>query len=265
MTVRSSCLYEGTVVHKRLAPRAHAFAYRVFALCLDLDEIDQVAASCRLFSRNRRNVLGFDDRDFGAPGREPVADKARTLLGRAGLDSCAARIELVCYPRLFGYVFNPLSVYFCRDVRGTLGAVIYEVTNTFHERRSYVIPVESGREVISQSCAKQLYVSPFTADEGRYGFHGVAPGESVVVGVNFREGETPVLKTHFRGERRSLTDSAIARLVVRHPLMTAKIIGAIHVEAARLWRKGVPVVSHRAAPAYAFTVVEPSPREPTYA
>ena len=162
----SSSIYEGTVVHKRLTPRQHGFSYRVFALCLDVDEIDDVARRLRFFSRNRRNLLSFRDTDLGAAGPEPVAAKVRALLENCHLSDCAARIELVCYPRLFGYVFNPLSVYFCRKADGTVGAVIYEVSNTFGERKSYVIPVPTCSSVISQDCAKEMYVAPFTGSDG---------------------------------------------------------------------------------------------------
>lgn len=256
MSALASCLYEGTIVHKRLMPRRHAFAYRVFALCLDVDEIDLIDQQLRLFSRNRRNLLCFRDADLGADGAEPVAFKARRLLDSCGLGSSGARIELVCYPRLLGYVFNPLSVYFCHDASGAVGAVIYEVTNTFGERKSYVIPTNGANAAISQSCAKEMYVSPFTGASGRYGFHCIAPSDRVVIGVNFREAGQPVLKTHFRGERRPLNDRVIAATVARHPLMTLKVMGAIHFEALRLWAKGVPVVTRHASPAYSFTIVD---------
>jgi hypothetical protein len=256
MSALASCLYEGAVVHKRLTPRQHAFSYRVFALCLDVDEIDLLDRRLRLFSRNRPNLLGFRDADLGAAGPESVADKARRLLDRCGLGSSGARIELVCYPRLLGYVFNPLSVYFCRDASGTVGAVIYEVSNTFSERKSYVIPINGATGLISQACAKEMYVSPFTGATGQYGFHCIAPSDRLVIGVNFREAGQPVLKTHFRGERKPLTDNALAGAIARHPLMTLKVISAIHFEAFRLWAKGVPVVTRHASPAYSVTIVD---------
>jgi hypothetical protein len=265
MTGLASCVYEGTVVHKRLVPREHGFAYRVFALCLDVDEIDEVARRLRLFSRNGGNLLSFRDADLGPGGAEPAAVKARRLLGLCGLSGCGVRIDLVCYPRLLGYAFNPLSVYFCRNDEGAVGAVIYEVTNTMGERKSYVIPATPANGAIAQACAKEMYVSPFTAPSGHYGFHCVPPGERIVIGVNFREAGRPVLKTHFRGERRGLSDKAILGLVARYPLMTLKVIGAIHYEAARLWAKGVPVVTRHSSPAYSFTIVDQTYRNPTHA
>jgi hypothetical protein len=256
MTGRSSCVFAGKVVHKRLVPREHGFAYSVFALCLDLDEIDALDDQLHLFSRNRRNVLSFWDGDLGRPGSESVAAKARALLAEAGLEHHGARISLLCYPRLFGYVFNPLSVYFCHDAAGRLGTIVYEVTNTFRERKSYVIPTQCGAATIAQTCTKELYVSPFTEATGSYGFHAIPPGERVVVGVNFREEGRPVLRTHFSGMRRELTDRAIRGLVLGFPLMTLKVIAGIHLQALRLWLKGVPVVTRHVSPSYSYTLVK---------
>ena len=265
MSTINSCLYEGMVVHKRLFPKQHGFAYRVFVLCLDVDEIDSLDASLRLFSRNRRNVMEFCDEDLSEPGKLPVADKARHILRDAGLSHYAARIDLVCYPRLFGYVFNPLSVYFCRDEAGTIGAVIYEVTNTVGERKSYVIPTGGRADTLTQTCAKELYVSPFTAPSGSYGFHAVPPCDRLVIGVNFREQGRPVLKTHFSGQRRPLSDAAIARVTLTHPLMTMKVIVAIHLEAAKLWAKGIPIAPRHTSPPYSFTLVNESEKDTRHA
>lgn len=266
MSPLASCAYEGVVVHKRLAPKTHGFSYRVFALCLDLDEIDRLDGSLRLFSRGRRNLVSIRDADLAAPGPGRVGDKVRAQLRDAGLASACERIEMVCYPRLLGYVFNPLTVYFCRDSNARVGAVVYEVTNTFGERKSYVIPAHEGAAgAITQGCAKELYVSPFTRREGSYGFHALAPSERVVIGVNFREAGTPVLKTHFRGERRELSDAMLARLVLRYPLMTLKVIGAIHYEAARLWAKGVSLVPRHTSPPYSVSVIERPLREQSHA
>lgn len=253
-----SCAFVGQVVHKRVAPRRHAFSYRVFALCLDVDEIDHLSAVVRLFSRGRWNLLSFHDADHAAGTGEPAGAHARALLHGAGLAQYGARIELVCYPRLLGFVFNPLSVYFAYDAGEKLGAIIYEVTNTLRERKSYVIPVSTPRAkgVVSQGCDKELYVSPFTAAAASYGFHVLPPGERIVIGVNVREQGKPVLKTHFSGSRRELTDRAIAGLLLGYPLMTMKVVAAIHLEALRLWLKGVPVRPYHASPRYSSTTVE---------
>jgi hypothetical protein len=234
----------------------------VFCLCLDVDEIDELDGRLRLFSRNRRNILSFHDRDFGNKDGTPVAASARSLLNGAGLGHAGRSIKLLCYPRLLGFVFNPLSVYFCHGDDERLAAIIYEVSNTFGERRSYVIAVsEDGSPVISQTCRKEMSVSPFTSADGTYAFHILKPGEEVVVGVTLRGTEGPCVKTHFRGARRALSDATIIGLLARHPLMTLKVVAAIHFEALRLWLKRIPVIAHRRSPPFAVSIAKPSRRD----
>lgn len=263
MSTWSSCAYAGKVVHRRIAPKRHEFAYSVFALCLDVDEIDHVADGLRWFSRNRTNLVSFWDRDHGASDGVRVGDHARTVLNSAGLGHAGARIRLLCYPRMLGYVFNPLSVYFCEGRDQRLGAIIYEVSNTFRERKSYVIPVRSDDEAgpLVHECAKEMYVSPFTAREARYGFRVAPPGQRVHVGVDLHEEDTVVLKTYFSGVQRPLSEASLLRLVARHPLMTFKVVAAIHLQAARLWLKGVPLVERHTSAPYSFTVVKLNPQE----
>lgn len=250
MTALRSALYVGHVVHKRLRPVQHAFRYRVFALALDVDEIDELSRRFRMFGRNRRRPVGFFDADVGGPGPGTAGEKIRDLLREVGLGAFGHQVTLLTYPRLWGYVFNPLSVYYCRDGGGELGATVYEVTNTFGERRSYVVPTE-GR----QTCRKAMYVSPFTGTPATYKFFGHAPDDTAVVGVTLTEQEGPTLKTHFAGERRPISDGALAATIATHPLMTVKVMTAIHVEAARLWWKGVPLVTRHVSPQYSFVRV----------
>lgn len=141
----ASALYEGVVTHHRLRPKKHKLRYRVFSFLLDLDEIDDLASRLRLFSRNRFNLFSFHDRDHADGGTKNLRTRLETILADHGLRNCAHKIQLLCYPRLLGFVFNPLSVYFCHRADGSVGAVLYEVSNTFGDRHSYLIPVgEAG-------------------------------------------------------------------------------------------------------------------------
>jgi DUF1365 family protein len=133
-----SALYPGWVMHRRLAPRVHRFKYRVFAMLLDLDELPLLDRYLRFFAWNRFGLFGFQDRDHG-DGR-PLKVWLDSLLAEAGIVARGSR-QVLCYPRILGYVFNPLSVWFCRDERGALKAVIYEVHNTYDERHAYVLPM----------------------------------------------------------------------------------------------------------------------------
>jgi DUF1365 family protein len=257
MTI-ASCVYDGQVVHKRLRPATHALSYRVFSLFVDVDRLDQLDADLRLFSRNRFNAVSLYDADHGARDGRTIADHARATLSDAGLAAASVRVMLLCYPRVFGYGFNPISVYYGYDATDRLAAVVYEVNNTFGERRSYVVPITShvpDGTPHAHACTKDLYVSPFTDMEGRYGFRLSEPGATLALGVNLRDANGPVLKTHFRGAVRPLTDTTLARLLWQVPFLTLKVTGAIHYEALRLWLKGVTLTARPAAPKYAVTHV----------
>jgi uncharacterized protein len=258
MTTFRSCIFTGEVVHKRVRPKPHALRYRVFAACLDVDEIDHLAATLPGFARNRRNWLSFYDADHGAKAGIPVGDGVRALLREAGMAG-SEQVRLLCYPRMLGYAFNPLSVYYCADGAGVLRTVVYEVNNTFGERTAYLVPVDDEHKgVIAQTCAKAMAVSPFTKGTGRYSFRIRAPGDDVLVGVAFRDDEGPVIKTHFTGTREALTQRSVASLLIRYPLMTMKVIGGIHWEAARLFAKRVPLVRRVKGPAYQIRVAAAS-------
>jgi DUF1365 family protein len=255
----SAALYVGEVIHQRLATRRHRLRYHVFSLLLDVDEIDALSRALRLFSRNRFNAFSFYDEDFGDGSRQPIAERVRAVFEQGGIETKDCRIHLLCYPRVFGYVFNPLSVYFCYRGDGSLSAILYEVTNTFHQRHSYLIPVAAtANGVITQACAKRLYVSPFFPVDGEYRFRIVPPGERVLIAINYRGGDHLRLHAAFRGERRPLSDATLVRYGLRLPLLTWKVIGGIHWEAFKLWVKGVPLIGRPAPPAEPVSVVRSS-------
>lgn len=238
----NSALYAGTVVHARLRPKRHRLAYRVFSLLLDLDELPTLSGRLRLFAHNGVAVFSFQDRDHG-DGNGDLRGWVMAQLHGAGIALAAPRITVLCYPRIFGYVFNPLTVWFCHD-GDELRAILYEVHNTFHERRTYVIGVAPGASAIRQSCSKELYVSPFVPMDCTYGFHIEPPGEKVVVAIDETDPQGLLLKASFAGSRLPLTDGTLLRALFAYPLMTLKVTAAIYWEALRLWAKGVPVHRH---------------------
>jgi hypothetical protein len=246
MTEAAACLYFGEVMHRRVRPVAHEFRYRVATLCVDLDEIDALSRRLRLFSRNRFNLFGFDDRDHGDGG--DLRAWAERQLAAAGIAARGGRIRVLCFPRLLGYVFNPLTLYFCHEPGGALRAVIYEVHNTFGERHAYALPV-SGEGVaphaIVQRAEKGFYVSPFVPMAAEYRFRLRPPGERFALAIREHDAAGDILHATLHGRRVPLSDAALLRACLAYPALTMKVIGAIHWQALRLWLKGVPFHARR--------------------
>lgn len=240
----NSALYSGQVMHHRLRPREHTLRYRVFWMLLDLDELDQMSRSLRFFSRNRFNLMGFHDADHGDGSETPLRVQATRLLERRGVDIGSGAIRLLTMPRVLGYVFNPISLYYCHRPDGALAAMIYEVTSTFRERRAYVLPVapEDGRVGrIDQATGKGLYVSPFMDMDMRYAFKGAVPDDRLNLAIDGLDSQGLLIATAMRGRRRALSDRALLAAMAAMPLLTIKVVAAIHWEALKLWLKGVPL------------------------
>lgn len=233
-----SAIYEGWVMHRRLRPRVHRFKYRVFTLLLDLDELPRLDRRLRLFGWNRRGLFSFHDRDHGPAGNTDLGAWLDGLLAGAGIAPGGPK-RVLCYPRILGHTFNPLSVWFCDDEAGALKAIIYEVHNTYDEGHTYIFPARGGDALVRNDCAKDFYVSPFLTKDCRYHFRIAPPGEKVAVAIHESEGGAAILNAGFSGARRELTDGALLRLFLRYPLMTLKVVAAIHFEAVRLMVKGI--------------------------
>jgi DUF1365 family protein len=243
MTLRSA-IYVGEVVHERFRPRNHLLRYRVFSLLFDLDELAQLPSKTRLFGYNRWSPISFFDRDHGARDGAPLRAWAEARMREAGVEPDGGPIELLCYPRVFGYVFNPLSVYFCRRNDGALGAILYEVHNRHGEQHTYAVPVTGGAGVIRQSAEKAFYVSPFIGPDATYNFRIVPPSDTCSVVIRQEAGGQPLMVASFRGTRVAFDRASLLRHLCLFPLMTFKVTAAIHWEAAKLWWKGFEVFPH---------------------
>lgn len=250
-----SALYFGEVMHRRTRPKPHKLRYRVFSLLLDLDEMPRLSSSLRLFAYNRAGIFSFHDRDHLAGSHEPLRDQIMRELDAAGVAIPGGSIQIFCMPRIFGYVFNPLSVYFCRRADHSLAAILYEVNNTFGERHSYLIAVHDTGEVVHQSCNKELYVSPFMPMSMRYDFRVRPPAESVSIAIHGRDEAGLLISACQNGQRADLSDRNLARALFALPVLTLKVVAGIHWEALKLWRKGVRLVPRPSPPAKPVTIV----------
>jgi DUF1365 family protein len=243
ISTQTSCLYFGRVAHARLRPFAHRFAYRVFSVFVDLDELPALDRRLRLFSHNRWNLFSLRDRDFGPRDGWALKPWIEEQLAAADLDPCG-KVRLLCFPRVLGYAFNPLSVWFCYDTAERLQAVLYDVSNTFGQAHCYLIPVDPNRapgRAITQQCAKRFYVSPFMDMDATYRFRLAEPGARLALRIDQESaGGRGFVATHV-GARASLSDAGLLRACLAHPFLSLKVIGGIHWEALRLWRKGARV------------------------
>jgi uncharacterized protein len=233
-----SCLYVGQVGHRRGSPVSHHFRYRVYNLFVDLEDLPLLDTRLRLFSYNRFNLFSVADRDHGPGDGKSLKDHVWSLVRKSGSAAKVTRICMFCYPRVLGYVFNPLTVYFCLDADEQVVLAIYEVNNTFGQRHSYVMPMDKVGE---QQCPKKLYVSPFNPVEGSYRFRIEAPASEIKLTIALTKAETPCFKAWFHGVRVPLSDGTLLRSFFSLPLQPLKVMAGIHFEALRLWLKGLRI------------------------
>lgn len=234
-----AALYTGRVTHTRLRPFTHKLAYRVFSLWLDIDRVQDTAASSKLFSYNRFGLASFYDKDHGDHSGNPLRPWVEQALSLCGIEPPGGAIRLLCFPRILGYVFNPISMFFCYDRVGALRAVVYEVHNTVGGTHAYVAPVTSAdAALVRQGAEKVFYVSPFIGMTAEYDFTVAAPAERFALTIRATVPEGPQLVATHAGERRAFTDRQLAWLLASHPLMTIKVFAGILWEALFIWGKG---------------------------
>jgi DUF1365 family protein len=234
-------LFFGQVMHSRLRPQRNRCVYPVFFIRARIDRIDALRGS--LFSLDRWNLFSLHRRDHGARDGSELEPWIRGLLGREGLDSANGEIWLQTFPRVLGYVFNPVSFWLCHDRDGRLRAVLCEVSNTFGERHNYLLAHSDQRPILPGerlTARKKLHVSPFCEVEGCYRFQFDLDRGACAVRIDYHDAHGLLLTTAVSGQGQALTTRSLARAFVRYPWMTLGVILRIHWQALRLWIKGVP-------------------------
>ena len=232
-------IYTGFIVHERMRPKKHRLRYRVFSLLVDIDNLNNLSNQLRMISHNKFSYFSIKDSDHGDRGN--IRKWINEELSNAGLDHSSHRVFMLCYPRILGYVFNPITVFFCYGEDGEIGAVIYEVHNTFGGRHNYVLEVsKNDKLIIRQNCDKILHVSPFIEMECRYKFFVEPPEQNVRVVIREEDREGLLLAAALVGNFQPITDVNLMKAALKYPLMTIKVIFGIHIEALRLLIKGVP-------------------------
>ena len=241
--IKHSCIYSGNVIHKRFKPKNHLFKYKVFSLLIDLDELNTLHKRLGIFSYNKFNLISFYDVDHGARDGTSIKRWVVQNLKKNKINSSRIRIKLLCYPRILGYVFNPLSVFFIYNQQSKLIAIFYEVKNTFGEQHTYIFKINKQQQALQHDCSKKFYVSPFLEMNCTYYFKIAQPGNTISIVINQHDELGKILYASQDGTKKILTNASLIKTYLEHPLMTFKVIVAIHFEAMKLWLKRIKLVS----------------------
>ncbi len=243
--IKNSFIYTGNVVHKRFKPKIHFFKYKVFSLLIDLSEIHLLDKELKTFSYNKFNIISFYDKDHGARDGSSVENWVKENLKKNNINTNDIQIKLLCYPRILGYVFNPLSVFYIYDKNSNLISIFYEVKNTFGEQHTYIFKTDINNNLVQHMCKKKFHVSPFIEMDCVYFFRLLKPGNKISVIIDQNDKEGKILYASQDGVKSEITNSNITKSYLKHPLMTFKIILAIHFEAFKLWSKGIKFIKKK--------------------
>ena len=242
--IKNSKIYTGKVIHKRFKPKEHYFKYNVFSLLIDLNELEEINKYIKFFSYNKFNIISFYDKDHGDRDGSSIKLWVKKNLRNIGIMTEDISIKLLCYPRIFGYVFNHLSTYFIYNKNSELISIFYEVKNTFGEQHTYIFKAQDEKTV-QNKCKKKFYVSPFIEMDCEYHFKTLNPREQLSVVINQNDKDGKLLFASQDGISKDFNNKNLILSYLTHPLMTFKIIGAIHYEAFKLWAKRIKLIAKK--------------------
>ena len=242
--INHSKIYVGKVIHTRFKPKKHHFKYNVFSLLIDLDEIEELNNNLKLFSYNKFNLISFFNIDHGNRDGSNIKNWVKENLVKKNISYKKIRIEILCYPRILGYVFNPLSILYIYNENNELISIFYEVKNTFGEQHTYIFET-NNKNLIKNKCNKKFHVSPFIDMDCEYNFSVTKPGSSISLIINQNDREGKLLFASQDGKAKDLTNKNLFLNYIKHPLMTFKVIATIHYEAFKLWLKKVKLVKKK--------------------
>ena len=241
----NSAIYNGQVIHKRFKPKVHYFKYKVFSLLIDLSELEILEKKVNFFSYNKFNLISFYEKDHGDRDGSSLISWVKKNLEKDNIQTNDIKIKILCYPRIFGFVFNPLSVFYVYNSENQLISILYEVKNTFGEQHTYIFKVTKDSNLIQNNCSKKFHVSPFIEMNCNYFFRLLKPGNKISVIIDQYDSEDQILYASQDGVRSDFDTKNLIKSYLKHPIMTFKIILAIHFEAFKLWAKGIKFIKKK--------------------
>ena len=241
----NSAIYNGKVIHKRFKPKVHYFKYKVFSLLIDLSELEILDKKVNFFSYNKFNLISFYEKDHGDRDGSSLTSWVKKNLEKNDIQAKDIKIKILCYPGIFGFVFNPLSVFYIYNLQDQLISILYEVKNTFGEQHTYIFKVTKDANLVQNNCSKKFHVSPFIEMNCNYFFRLLKPGNKISVIIDQYDGEDQILYASQDGTRSDFNTQHLIKSYLKHPIMTFKIILAIHFEAFKLWAKGIKFIKKK--------------------
>ena len=241
----NSAIYNGKVIHKRFKPKVHYFTCKVFSLLIDLSELEILDKKVNFFSYNKFNLISFYEKDHGDRDGSSLTSWVKKNLEKYNIQAKDIKIKILCYPRIFGFVFNPLSVFYIYNLEDQLISILYEVKNTFGEQHTYIFKVTKDANLVQNNCSKKFHVSPFIEMNSNYFFRLLKPGNKISVIIDQYDNEDQILYASQDGTRSDFNTQHLIKSYLKHPIMTFKIILAIHFEAFKLWAKGIKFIKKK--------------------